>query len=265
VYLESSIAQTAYPASDPYVLACGGTTVGAISGSSFEEYVWNDDKGATGGGISALFPVPSYQNAITLPQGIGSTTSGRGIPDVAGNASKKSGYPETLQGDSVGPVGGTSVVSPLYAGLVARINQLLGENVGFLNPTLYKYGSTICRDVTGAAGPVNNSYNQVTGYPAGVGWDACTGWGSIDGKALLSVCAPPPPPLTNSSCEAALDSLLLLIRERRVPVEYVTGALGELRECVAQRKLTEAQYAGAVAALNAMGKGGPDAPPSRES
>jgi hypothetical protein len=97
-----------------------------------------------------------------------------------------------------------SFVAPLYAGLIALINENLvasgapaGFTVGFLNPTIYALANSICRDVTGAAGPTNNTYSNpkapppttivdVTGYPAGVGWDACTGWGSIDGSALLS-------------------------------------------------------------------------------
>jgi kumamolisin len=196
-------AQTVYPATDPYVLTCGGTTIGDISGSDFDEYVWNDTwtsangtaSGATGGGISALFPVPPYQATInTLPTRNGTGAAGRGIPDVAGNASPNSGYVITLNQNTFPPnppggtgVGGTSIVAPLYAGLVALINETLGENVGFLNPTIYALAPAICRDVTGAAGPTNNNYNGVTGYPAGVGWDACTGWGSIDGSALLSL------------------------------------------------------------------------------
>jgi kumamolisin len=204
-------AQTVYPASDPYVLTCGGTTIGDINGSDFDEYVWNDTwtlangnpaSGATGGGISALFPVPPYQATIdNLPKRNGTGTAGRGIPDVAGNASPNSGYVITLNQNTFPPnppggtgVGGTSIVAPLYAGLIARINESLGENVGFLNPTIYALAPAICRDVTGAAGPTNNNYAgptatppvAVTGYSAGVGWDACTGWGSIDGSALLS-------------------------------------------------------------------------------
>ena len=82
-----------------------------------------------------------------------------------------------------------------YAGLVARINSNLGENVGFLNPLIYELGPSVCRDVTGAAGPTNNSYSNryatppvplVKGYPANPGWDACTGWGSIEGGNLYS-------------------------------------------------------------------------------
>jgi kumamolisin len=180
-------AQTSYPASDPWVTACGGTTVGAISGSSFDEYVWNDEgaggPGATGGGISARFPIPAYQAAVTLPKRVGTGTSGRGIPDIAGNASENSGYPQVING-SEQPVGGTSAVAPLYAGLIARINANLGHPVGFLNPTLYQLPASTFSDIVGTPGPANNSFGQVTGYPAGPGWDACTGFGSVHGQAL---------------------------------------------------------------------------------
>ena len=204
-------AQTVYPATDPYVLTCGGTTVGDINGADFDEYVWNDSKvitgttyySATGGGVSARWPVPPYQAVLeTLPKRLGTGTAGRGMPDVSGNASPNSGYELTVNQMTVQNVGGTSFVAPLYAGLIALINENLvasggapaGFTVGFLNPTIYALADSICRDVTGAAGPTNNTYNaptptppvDVTGYPAGVGWDACTGWGSIDGGALLS-------------------------------------------------------------------------------
>ncbi len=191
--------EAVYPATDPYLLTCGGTTIGNITASGFDEYVWNDVwintatgqsyPGATGGGVSALFPVPPYQTGIiTLPTQNSTGNPGRGVPDVAGNASVNSGYYITVGGQS-GSAGGTSIVAPLYAGLVARINEALGANVGFLNPTLYALCTTgvpVCRDVTGAAGPTNNNYNGVTGYPAAVGWDACTGFGSIDGTKLLT-------------------------------------------------------------------------------
>jgi kumamolisin len=180
-------AQTSYPASDPWVTACGGTTIGNISGSSFDEYVWNDTgaggPGATGGGISARFPIPAYQAAVTLPKRVGTGTTGRGIPDIAGNASENSGYPQVING-SEQPVGGTSAVAPLYAGLIARINANLGHSVGFLNPTLYQPPASTFSDIVGAPGPANNSLGQVTGYPAGPGWDACTGFGSVHGQAL---------------------------------------------------------------------------------
>jgi kumamolisin len=180
-------AQTSYPATEPWVLACGGTTVGNINGTTFDEFVWNDTgaagPGASGGGVSAQFPVPDYQASVSVPKRNGTGTVGRGIPDIAGNASENSGYEQFINGSSQ-PVGGTSAVAPLYAGLIALINANLGFSVGFLNPILYGLNSSVFRDVVGAPGPANNSLQGVTGYPAGVGWDACTGFGSVKGVAL---------------------------------------------------------------------------------
>lgn len=82
------------------------------------------------------------------------------------------------------PFAGTSAVAPLYAGLVAIINSLLGKTVGFLNPTLYSLGRNGggFRDIADGG---SNASMATPGYTSGPGWDACTGWGSIDGTALL--------------------------------------------------------------------------------
>ncbi len=181
-------AQTSYPASDPWVTACGGTTIGNVNGSGFDEYVWNDEAGgqpgATGGGVSARFPVPSYQSDAAVPTRNGTGAKGRGVPDIAGNASENSGYLQVIDGSASEPVGGTSAVAPLYAGLMARINANLGQPAGYLNTTLYSLPADTFRDVTSPPGPANNSYGKVKGYPAGAGWDACTGRGSVNGQAL---------------------------------------------------------------------------------
>jgi len=180
-------AQTSYPASDPWVIACGGTTVGDVNGTNYVEYVWNDTgaggPGATGGGISARFPVPSYQAKAGLPKRNVTGQPGRGLPDISGNASENSGYPQYINGQEQ-PVGGTSAVAPLYAGLIALINADLGGPVGFINPTLYSVASSTFRPVTGPPGPANNSCKGVTGYSAGPGWNACSGLGSVNGVAL---------------------------------------------------------------------------------
>lgn len=190
-FVESSTqAQASYPATNPFVIACGGTTIGGIAGATFVEFLWNDtfgqNSGATGGGISVRFPkVPTYQAGAGIPPRINTGTVGRGIPDIAGNASPNSGYPEFLAGSSVGPTGGTSAVAPLYAGLMAVINATLGSPAGFINSLLYSLAGSAFQVITGAPGPVNNSFGGVTGYPANAGWDACTGLGSLNGTALL--------------------------------------------------------------------------------
>lgn len=187
-------AHVQYPGSDPWVLSVGGTTIGNVNGSNFDEYVWNDldpndpdQWGTTGGGVSDFFPLPSYQASAGVPASVNDGTHvGRGVPDVAANASLHAGYTGiTVNGaDFIGA--GTSALAPLWAGLIAVINAALGANVGFVNPALYRIGSAGFRDITGAQGPVDNSNSGVAGYPAAPGWDACTGWGSPNGVALLN-------------------------------------------------------------------------------
>lgn len=185
-------AHVQFPGSSPWVLAVGGTTIGDVSGSTFDEYVWNDPNppdprqwGTTGGGVSAFFPLPSYQSTAGVPASLYNGTAGRGVPDVAGNASINSGYSGIFIGGSPSVGNGTSASSPLWAGLIAVINGALGVNVGFVNPAIYALGSSVFRSILPGAGPANNSNAGVAGYPAGPGWDACTGWGSPRGKALL--------------------------------------------------------------------------------
>ena len=177
-----------FPASSPYVLACGGTSL-VLDGSTIaSEVVWNDlaaGEGATGGGVSEAFPLPPYQTSPPVPaapNGFG----GRGLPDVAGDADPATGYSVQVDGTSA-TYGGTSAVAPLWAALVARMNQAGGTPLGFLNPALYRApADAACHDITSG----NNG-----GYDAGPGWDACTGWGSPDGARLLAAlraAAPPP-------------------------------------------------------------------------
>ena len=174
-----------YPASDPWVLSCGGTTIGNVVGSSFDEYVWNDDFGATGGGVSERSPRPTYQSDAGVPPSLHTGFAGRGVPDVAANASPFAGYSGIAFKGHKTTGSGTSASAPLWAGLVARLNAALGYDLGFFNPTIYALRSAGFRDISGAAGPTDNSTFGVPGYPAGVGWDACTGWGSPNGVALL--------------------------------------------------------------------------------
>jgi kumamolisin len=178
------LAHVDFPAASPYVLACGGTRLLAAGGAVDSETVWNEDaqSSATGGGISDVFDLPAYQDAAQVPRSANpGGRIGRGVPDVAGNASQATGY--RVRVDFLNfVVGGTSAVSPLWAGLVARFNQHLGTPVGWLNPLLYGpvAGSGAFRDITEG----NNG-----AYAANGGWDACTGWGAPVGSRLLAVLA----------------------------------------------------------------------------
>jgi len=185
-------AHVQYPASDPWVLSVGGTTIGNVNGNTFDEYVWNDPDpnssdswGTTGGGISDYFALPSYQNRAVVPPSVNDNHAGRGVPDVSANASYKSGYADMIVAGQPSVGNGTSASSPLWAGLIAVINAALGGNIGFVNPAIYSLGSSVFRDILPGEGPADNSNAGVAGYPAKAGWDACTGWGSINGKSLL--------------------------------------------------------------------------------
>jgi kumamolisin len=167
-----------FPASSPYALACGGTKLAASGNSITSEVVWNEDsanEGATGGGVSTVFARPAWQQGVTVPKAP-SGLAGRGVPDVAGNADPLTGYQVLVDG-SAQVIGGTSAVAPLWAALIARCNQKLGRPVGDPHAALYQIGSKAFRDITQG----NNG-----AYQAATGWDACTGFGSPQGEALLA-------------------------------------------------------------------------------
>ena len=168
-----------FPASSPNVLACGGTTL-TLSGANIKtETVWNDlaqGEGGTGGGVSQVFPLPPFQQNANVPKAPNGS-AGRGVPDVAGDADPATGYKVIVDGQS-SIVGGTSAVAPLWAALIALLNQSLGKNVGYLNPLLY-------------ASHVESAFHDITSgnngdYSAGPGWDACTGLGTPNGAELLA-------------------------------------------------------------------------------
>jgi kumamolisin len=167
-----------YPASSPYVLACGGTRLEVLDGG-IAEVVWNDHDGnATGGGVSALYRLPSWQKGAGVPRSVNAgRRRGRGVPDVAGNADPETGY---LVGDGkvMHTFGGTSAVAPLWAALIAQMNQRLGTRAGFLNPLLYE---AVERDVFNDVAKGGNGAYRARARR----WDACTGHGSPRGKALL--------------------------------------------------------------------------------
>lgn len=173
-----------FPASSPHALACGGTKLQASGGAISAETVWNEASGgATGGGVSDSFGLPDWQrNAGVPPSANGDGRIGRGVPDVAGDADPTTGYTIRVDGEQA-TVGGTSAVAPLWAALVALLNEKRGSALGFANPALYGLSAgDALRDVTRGS----NAVGGAPGYSAGPGWDACTGLGSPDGQALLA-------------------------------------------------------------------------------
>jgi kumamolisin len=179
-----------FPASSPYVLACGGTRVSAnLRDMRIEsETVWNDleaDAGATGGGFSERFPAPDWQRSLVADApGDGGVAPGRALPDVAMNASPLTGYQIVTNG-SRQVVGGTVGSTSMVAALIARLNQGLGDRAGWLNPALYRSlgPAGILRDIT--EGSTRLDGGSALGHDARPGWDPCTGWGVPDGQRLL--------------------------------------------------------------------------------
>jgi kumamolisin len=170
-----------FPASSPWVLGCGGTSLTLSDGKIASEIVWNSsiDGGASGGGVSEHFSKPAYQASAKVPVPVASNPTGRGVPDVAGNADPATGY-VVLIGGQQGVVGGTSAVAPLWAGLIALLNERMGKRVGWLHPKLY-----------GKLAPGKALHDITVGnngdYYASVGWDPCTGLGTPNGAAILQL------------------------------------------------------------------------------
>jgi len=172
-----------FPASSPHALACGGTNLQLDAANApVRETVWNDGagRGATGGGVSDTFPLPPWQASAGVPARPGGGT-GRGVPDVAGDADPATGYQVLVDGRRL-VIGGTSAVAPLWAALVCRLSQGLGRRLGLLQPLLYAHTT---------AGATPAGFRDITtgsngAYPAGPGWDACTGFGAPDGQRLLT-------------------------------------------------------------------------------
>jgi kumamolisin len=177
-----------FPASSPNVLACGGTKLVASGNSITSETVWNEltnNEGATGGGISDVFPLPSWQNMAGVPPSANpSQNVGRGVPDVTGNADPTTGYVTLVDGNP-DVIGGTSAVAPLWAALIALINESNGKPAGLINPLLYQNASTAA-DFTDITSGDNGAYS------AGPGWDACSGLGSPVGTRVAASLGAPP-------------------------------------------------------------------------
>jgi subtilase family serine protease len=187
------------PAADPFATAVGGTTLDArvntgqyISETTWNE--WNNGAGATGGGFSSVFARPAYQDGIP---GIGAF---RGVPDVAFVADPLTGVPVVTSAfgqTMIVPIGGTSVGSPAWAGIVVLANQDAGVRLGFLNSTIYSllasdsyskgFNDITTGDNTTTIFDNNGKPITVPGYPAGPRWDAVTGAGTPKVSSLVSL------------------------------------------------------------------------------
>jgi uncharacterized repeat protein (TIGR01451 family) len=190
-----------FPSESTNVTQVGGTTLSTTGpgGSYVSETVWNwgltsGSYVGSSGGVSTHYLIPPYQTGISMTANLGSTTM-RNVPDVA------------MTGDNVyviynngttGNFGGTSCAAPLWAGFTALMNQQAAAGgqppVGFLNPAIYAIGksnpnyASLFHDVTTGN---NFSSSSPSKFPATVGYDLCTGWGSPNGTNLMNVLTTP--------------------------------------------------------------------------
>jgi subtilase family serine protease len=182
--------QVSLPASDPLVLAAGGTTLDAShrTGAYTGEMAWNSYTDATGGGYSHLFPRPPYQD------GIGRIGATRGVPDVAADANDLTAMALAFSDGGILPARGTSAATPLWAAVIALADQQAARHLGFVNPAIYQIARSgayhrAFHDVVTGDNSVLLPSRLVVGYQAAPGWDPVTGWGSPNAQVLVPLLA----------------------------------------------------------------------------
>jgi len=170
----------ASPTDDPYVVSIGGTHIdanssGVITGQTGS---WPDCGGiafgaGSGGGVSAIYPLPSYQNGVAV------SSAGRNVPDLSLPADCEDSW--YIAGGWNGPIGGTSWGAPAFNAMLIEINQVLGSRSGWVNQSLYAangtFGKAVFKDVLKGT---NGTYNDTPGY------DLVTGLGTPYGWALAN-------------------------------------------------------------------------------
>ena len=188
------------PASDPLVLAAGGTSLTAShkTGAYIRETAWGlpfGDPGtgfqASGGGFSRLYARPGYQDRAAHTQ------AARGVPDVSADASGHTGMAIIISSNGkplLRNSGGTSASAPIWAGLIALADQYAGRHLGFVNPAIYRIADSASyhqafHDITTGNNTVRFPPKTIKGYQAARGWDPVTGWGSPKANGLVALLA----------------------------------------------------------------------------
>jgi subtilase family serine protease len=184
-----------WPSSDPLVTSVGGTMLNLDnSGNRLSpDVVWNDGRGAGGGGVSGVFSRPVYQTGVAKEVG-----SKRGTPDISMSAAVNGGawvyfsFATPLVTPGWHIFGGTSEASPIFSGIVALADQAAGHRLGLINPALYIMGTLSA--VGGRDGIVDvtsgdNSFGGVTGFAAKRGYDLASGWGTINAAEFVPALA----------------------------------------------------------------------------
>ena len=194
-----------WPATSPYVTAVGGTRLNldALGDRGGLDTAWNDTYStavnnfffgndgpnplATGGGKSAYYGRPGYQNGVR-----GVTGGQRGIPDISMSASCSVAVDvfETFTGGQGGWTAncGTSESAPMFAAIVALAGQQAGHGLGLINPALYALAARHAPGIVPVASGNNTvSFSGVTvhGYSVRHGYNLVTGLGSVNGKYLV--------------------------------------------------------------------------------
>lgn len=180
-----------YPATSPYAISVGGTTLQLnINNSIANEYAWNQGNGSSAGGVSTIYSRPSWQTGLTSRKyisGVAQTPvalTGRGIPDVAGNADPNTGYVFYYSpSNNITLSGGTSAAAPFWAAMVGIINAISGKRLGFLGIGKLYSSPSIFNDIIVG----NNAAPNSSGYITTTGWDAVTGLGSPIGSAIYGL------------------------------------------------------------------------------
>jgi subtilase family serine protease len=183
-----------WPSSDPLVTSIGGTQLNLDNAGNrvSNDVVWNDGYGAGGGGLSHVFPRPLFQAGVRNVVG-----NHRGTPDISMSSAVDGGawvYYTFVGADSPWHIfGGTSEATPIFSGIVALADQQAGRRLGDINGALYLLGagSTHTHLPTGLVDVTSgdNSFEGVTGFPAGPGYDLSSGWGTIDANKFVPALA----------------------------------------------------------------------------
>jgi subtilase family serine protease len=187
------------PASDPLVLAAGGTTLTAShkTGRYIAETGWGLPYGAegtqvqaSGGGFSHEFARPIYQSGLSAAE------TGRGVPDVTANAAPHTGMALVIstggRGYTIRNSGGTSAAAPLWAGVIALADQYARRHLGIVNAAIYRIAQTTnnaFHRITTGNNTVSFPPHTIIGYHAGRGWNPVTGWGSPNASVLVPLLA----------------------------------------------------------------------------
>jgi subtilase family serine protease len=231
------------PGSQPYVTSVGGTTLFTFANEAYlQEEVWNDlgfGDGATGGGVSSYWPIPTWQSPA-LVTGNGGSASKRNVPDVAAVGNPLTGVAvySKINGGWI-QIGGTSVSAPIWAGYISILNAGLqysgvGAGVGFFNPTWYglfsaRFGNPL-DVVDGTNG--NAQIFGTAGYPAGPGYDNCTGLGSLWGGGFAYILlttgsqqGTPPGPINDLSSETTESSVRFFWKHTSGATAYVINVI----------------------------------------